>query len=239
MEIKALALTLPNPDKFYVLKSQRANNAKPLLWNESYRDKLFSMQKMVTDIARGVEEFPLSSEQREAMLNTELSPRKAEESIKCVWLDAVTTRKAPMFLDGIEDNVTTGGLAGYDVPLGMKRYILINNGVGATLTGVVVKELEKRYRQTWLCYDGEGKEVPVEAYCPGFKLVDQAGVEVNFDSPAIRSNNLFINQMLRFGNSALTDEKTLRLVTIPFEPRVSIVTSKGREVLREKPRQWS
>lgn len=238
MEIKALALTLPNPDKLYVMKSQKANNPRSIVWNENYREQVFSMQRLVVSVARDTYEGKLSDEQKEALINPYMTPRQAEESVKCVWVDAVTSRRAPPFLDMVEDSVTTGGLAGYDVPGGMKRFVLINNGVGATLTRDVVVELARRSKQSWWCLDEKEEQVPILNYQPGFKVYNEEG-EVDFDSVEMRSSNLFINQMIRFGNKALTEEKTIRLITIPYEPRVSIVSSKGREVLREKPRQWS
>lgn len=239
MEIKALVLTLPNPERFYLLKSQRAINPNPITWEKQYRDDLFAMQKMVYDIARGASDLNLNEEQREALINPHLTPRQAEESVQCIWIDADPKRRTPMFLDESVDNVTKGGTAGYNVPTGMVRYALINNGVDAVLTKDAVKELERVKRGNWTCVSDQGKELPLSRYEPGFKVIDQNGEVVDFDSLEMRRDPTFIYQLMRLKERGLHEGRTLRVVTIPYEPRVSIVNSKGKEVLREKPRQWS
>lgn len=239
MEIKALVLTLPNPERFYLLKSQRAINPNPIVWEKQYRESLFSMQKMVYDIARGASDLELNEEQKEALINPDLTPRQAEESVQCIWVDADPNRRTPLFLDEVVDNVTKGGTAGYNVPTGMVRYALINNGVDAVLTRDAVKELERVKRGNWTCVNEQGKELPLSRYEPGFKVIDQTGELIDFNSLEMRKDPTFIYQLSRLKDKALEGGRTLRIVTVPYEPRLSIVTSKGKEVLREKPRQWS
>lgn len=240
MEIKALALTLPNPDKFLVLTHKRSNTASPLVWEETYRDQLFEMQRFVREVAKGRHLDSLNEEQKEALLVPGMNPKDAEESIRCVWVDAERYGKKLKFLDKERDNVSIGGLAGYDVEKGFIRYLLVNNGSKFTPTKELMVELDSRFSKgKWLAVSPAGKEVPISRFEPGYRVVDTEGNDVDFDDLSWRKSHMFIGQVTRFGSKALTDEKIVRLVTIPTEARVSIVVSRGKEVLREIPRQWA
>lgn len=240
MEVKALVLTLPHLDKFFVLKTKMASSRKPIEWESSYRAHVFAMQDMVKKIAKGKFPYPLTREQEEALFVDHMTPNEAEESVTCVWVDADTTRKSAKILDREHDNVTIGGLAGYEVPGGMARYTLVVNGVGATLTGDMVEELGNKFRaEQWRAFTKEGVEIPLNEYTPDCQILTSSGDEVDFDDINFRRDIKFYNQAKRFGPKGLTEGKEFRFLTIPYEARVSIVSSRGREVLREIPRQWT
>ena len=240
MEIKALALTLPNPDKFLVLTHKRSNTASPLEWKETYRDQLFELQRFVRELAKGRHLETLNDEQREALVVPGMSPKEAEESIRCVWVDAERYSKKLKFLDKRGDNVSVGGLAGYDVKGGFVRYLLVNNGVGFVPTKELMILLDSYLSKgKWLAVTPAGKEVPISRYEPGYKIVDTAGKDVDFDALEWRKSHMLIGHTGRVKGEALTEGRTIRLVTVPYEARVSIVASRGKEVLREIPRQWS
>lgn len=240
MEIKAIALTLPNPEKFLVLTLKRANTPGPLEWEVGFRDQLFQLQRYVKDIAKGLHHGDLNDQQREVLHVPGMSPKDAEHSVKCVWLDADRYGKNVKFLDRVKDSVTVGGMAGYDVPGGMTRYLLVNNGVGFTPTREFITMFEKNYiLKNLSAKSPEGKEVPLSRYEPGYEILDMQGNKLDFDSLHWRSNHALIGRSMIFPGQVLSDDKVCRYVTIPYEAKVSIVASRGKEVLREIPKQWA
>lgn len=241
MEIKAIALTLPNPDKFLVLHLKRANTPGPLEWSESYRDQLFEMQRFVREVARGQHHDELNDQQREALYVPGLNPKEAEHMVKCVWLDADRYGKNVKFLDRVKDSVTIGGMAGYDTEGGMTRYLLVNKGVGFTPTREFLATLERSYAplKNATAKSLNGKEVPLSRYEPGFEILDSQGIQIDFDNIEWRRNGILVSRALSFAGEVLSDGKVCRVVTVPYEVKAGIVSSRGKEVLREIPRQWS
>lgn len=240
MELKAIALTLPNPEKFLVLHLKRANTPGPLEWSASFRDQLFEMQRFVREVARGQHHDELNDQQREALYVSGLNPKEAEQMVKCVWLDADRYGKNVKFLDRVKDSVTIGGMAGYDVEGGMTRYILVNNGVGFTPTREFLTAFERgSIMKNLTARSPNGKEVPLSRYEPGYDVLDMNGDKVDFDNIEWRRNHALVSRSMIFPGKVLSDDKVCRCVTIPYEAKVGIVSSRGKEVLREIPRQWS
>lgn len=241
MEIKAIALTLPNPEKFLVLTLKRSNTPGPLEWDVAYREQLFEMQRFVREVARGLHHDELNDEQREALYVEGLDAKEAEHRIKCVWLDADRYGKNVKFLDKVKDSVTVGGMAGYDVEGGMIRYLLVNKGTGFVPTREFLEVLERSEPQVKhaTAKTPGGKEVPLSRYEPGYTVLDRVGNRIDFDDLQWRRNHILIGRSMVFKGQVLADGKVCRYVTLPYEVKVSIVASRGKEVLREVPRQWS
>lgn len=241
MEVKAIALKLPNPEKFLIIKMKLASNEEPIKWRSSYRDQFFAIQEMVGNLHsnRGTQE--ITSDQREALINEAFTSKEAEESIECVWVDADTTRKSPVFLDRYEDSVSIGGYVGYNVQGGMERFALVVNGTGAVLTRDMLLDVAKSLKAKWTAINDKGKEVPLSRYEPGDTVIDPENDNklVNFDNPEMRSMPYFYKQAQRYKGKGLAGNREFRFLTIPYGYRVSIVATRSREVLREIPKQWS
>lgn len=240
MEIKAIALTLPNPDKFLVLSLKRSSTPGKLEWDPAFREQVFDMQKFVREVARGQHHDEISSRQLEALYVPGLSPKEAEQMVTCVWLDADRYGKNVKFLDRHKDSVTIGGMAGYDVEGGMTRYVLVNNGFGFTPTREFIVAFEKgSLFKNLTARSPEGKEVPLSRYEPGYEILDAEGKKIDFDTVEWRRNYALVGRTIFFPGKVLSEDKVCRYVTIPYEAKVGIVISRGKEVLREIPRQWS
>lgn len=241
MEIKAIALTLPNPEKYLILKMKLANNQEPMKWDTNFRDQFFAIQELVSKLhsGRGMEE--LNADQKEALINEDMTSEEAEESVTCVWVDADSSRKSPVFLDKEDDSVSVGGMVGYGVRGGMERFALVVNGTGAVLTRDMLVDVAKMYKAKWTAINTKGKEVPLSRYEPGDTVIDPENENkpVNFNTPEIRSSRYFYMQARRYKEKGLAGDRRFRFVTIPHGHRVSIVSARGREVLREIPKQWS
>jgi hypothetical protein len=239
MEIKAIALTLPNPQKLLVLTHKRASTNSPLVWDPGYRDQLFEMQRFVREVAKGKHWGELTEEQKEALYVPGMTPKQADQAIECVSVDAERYSKKIKFLDRRGDSVVEVAKVGYDVEGGMRRYVLVNNGAGFTPSKGLLEEIDRVIRGQWSAVSPQGKQVPLSRFEPRFSVVDLKGVPVDFDALEFRCRHQVIGQIKRFKGKALTEDKEVRLVTVPFEVKASIVVSRGKEVLREIPRQWA
>lgn len=239
MYIKAVAVTLPNPDYVYTLHSHAYETHAA--WQESDRqgfEELYRAVEYVYGDPKRVKEFP--KELQPAIYNPDLNKGEALQKLVPMMVTADRQKRTSKVLHRVTDEVALQGYAGGANEPGGFFQIVISRGAGFEPVEEVLSLIAREHRlKNPKAIGSDGRSKQLSEFSEGDELMDgNSGARLSLDSIEVRTNMRLVG-FVRNATKSLSSKGYLKVVLVPNDIEPILTRNRGGEVVTERARIWN